>query len=71
MEEQQFLNRTVWNCKCHIVWIPKYRRKMLYNKVRCWVDEITRDLCRQKGVDLIESHAKSDHVYLCLSFPPK
>lgn len=60
-----------WECKLHIVWVPKYRRKKLYDKIRLRFGEVIRDLCRQKGVDLIEGHAMSDHVHLCLSFPPK
>jgi putative transposase len=51
--------------------VPKYRRKRLYGKVRRRFGEIISDLCRQKGVEVIEGHAMSDHVHLYLSFPPK
>ena len=71
MRDYKSLAHVRWECKFHIVWVPKYRRKKLYGKIRCRFGEITRDLCRQKGVELIEGHAKSDHVHLCLSFPPK
>ncbi len=71
MRDYQSLAHVRWECKFHIVWVPKYRRKKLYGKLRRRFGEITRDLCRQKGVELIEGHAKSDHVHLCLSFPPK
>ncbi len=71
MKDYKGLAHVRWECKFHIVWVPKYRRKKLYGKVRRRFGEITRDLCRQKGVELIEGHAKSDHVHLCLSFPPK
>ena len=71
MRDYQSLAHVRWGCKYHIVWIPKYRRKRLYGKVRRRFGEIIRDLCRQKGVEVIEDHAMSDHVHLCLSFPPK
>jgi putative transposase len=71
MREYQSLAHVRWECKFHIVWVPKYRKKRLYGKVRRRFGESIKDLCRQKGVDLIEGHAMSDHVHLCLSFPPK
>ena len=71
MREYESQAQVRWQCKFHIVWVPKYRRKKLYGGVRRRFGEITRDLCRQKGVNLIEGHAMSDHVHLCLSFPPK
>ena len=71
MREYQSLAHVRWECKFHIVWVPKYRRKKLYGGVRRRFGEIINDLCRQKGVNLIEGHAMSDHVHLCLSFPPK
>lgn len=54
-----------------IVWVPKYRRKKLYGEVSRRFGEIIRDLCRQKGIGLVEGHAMSDHVHLCLYIPPK
>ena len=71
MREYQSLAHVRWECKFHIVWVPKYRKKRLYGKVRRRFGGSIKDLCRQKGVDLIEGHAMSDHVHLCLSFPPK
>lgn len=71
MRDYQSLAHVRWECKYHIVWVPKYRRKRLYGKVRRRFGEIIKDLCRQKGVEVIEGHAMSDHVHLYLSFPPK
>ncbi len=71
MRDYKSLAHIRWECKSHIVWVPKYRQKKLDCKVRRKFGEIIRDLSRQKGVDLIEGHAVSDHVHLCLSFQPK
>jgi len=53
------------------VFIPKYRKKVFYGKLRKRVGNILRALCQQKGVELLEGHAMSDHIHLCLSIPPK
>ena len=71
MHEWQSLAHVKWECKYHVVFIPKYRRKVLYGKVRRAVGSILRDLCRQKGVELLEGHLMPDHVHMCLSVPPK
>jgi putative transposase len=71
MKDYQSQSHVKWECKYHIVWCPKYRRKKLYGKLRRRFGEITHELCRQKGVEVIEGHAKQDHVHLCLSIPPK
>ena len=71
MHEWQSLSHVRWECKYHVVIIPKYRRKVLYGRVRRQIGPIFRDLCRQRGVDLLEGHAMPDHVHLCLSIPPK
>jgi putative transposase len=60
-----------WECKYHVVFIPKYRRKAMYGKLRVEVGRIIRDLCEQKGIEMLEGHAMADHVHLCLSIPPK
>ena len=65
------LSHTKWECQYHIVFIPKYRRKMLYGKVRADVREIIRTLCKYKKVEIIEGAVCKDHVHLCLSIPPK
>ena len=60
-----------WECKYHVVFIPKYRKKVLYGKARRRLGEVLRDLCREKGIVLLEGHARPDHVHICLSIPPK
>ena len=71
MRDYQNLSHVKWVCKYHVVWVPKYRRKKLYGELRRRLGEIIKDLCRQKGVDVLEGHAMSDHVHVCLSVPPK
>ncbi|MBT7698189.1 MAG: IS200/IS605 family transposase [Desulfobacterales bacterium] len=71
MKEYQSQSHVRYECKYHVVWCPKYRRKKLYGKLRKRFGEIMHELCRQKGVHLIEGHACSDHVHMCLSIPPK
>ena len=65
------LSHTKWVCKYHIVFIPKYRRKVIYHKLRSDIQEYIRDLCKWKGVEIIEGHMMPDHVHLLLSIPPK
>ena len=60
-----------WDCKYHIVIIPKYRRKVFYGKLRKQIGAILRDLCRQRGIELLEGQAMPDHIHMCLSIPPK
>ena len=60
-----------WECKYHVVWVPKYRRKVLYGKVRTRTREIIRELCQQKGVEIVEGNIRKDHIHICLSIPPK
>ena len=62
---------TRWKCQYHIVFIPKYRRKVLYGKVKADVREILRTLCRYRKVEIIEGAVCVDHVHMCLSIPPK
>ena len=71
MRDRQCLSRVRWECKYHVVIIPKYRRKILYGKLRRQIGSILRELCRQRGIELIEGHAMPDHMHLCLSIPPK
>lgn len=65
------LSHTKWLCKYHIVFSPKYRRKIIYNQYRKSLREIIKRLCAYKGVEIIEGHMMSDHVHLLLSIPPK
>ena len=54
-----------------MVFVPKYRKKRLYGKARRRVGETPKQLCRQKGVDVLEGHLMPDHIHMCLSVPPK
>lgn len=65
------LAHSKWVCKYHVVFTPKYRRKIIYNELREDIKEIIKDLCKWKGIKIIEGHMMSDHVYLLLSIPPK
>ena len=67
----QSLAHTKWLCKYHIVFTPKYRRKIIYNQLRTDIRNIIKDLCKWKGVEIIEGHMMADHVHLLLSIPPK
>jgi putative transposase len=60
-----------YNCIYHIVFIPKYRRKVLYGKLREDVREIIRKLCEYKNVEIVEGSVCTDHVHLCVRIPPK
>ena len=65
------LAHTKWTCKYHIVFTPKYRRKIIYNQYRESLKEILKNLCKYKGIEIIEGHMMPDHVHLLLSIPPK
>ena len=65
------LLQTVWECKCHIVWVPKKRRKVIYGKLRQELKTILSRLCQYKGVQVVEGMLCADHVHMCLSIPPK
>jgi len=72
MDEIESLSHTQWDCKYHVVFIPKYRKKVLYGHIRKRVGQILKQLISQKeGVELVEGHAMGDHVHMCLSIPPK
>ncbi|RAX13984.1 IS200/IS605-like element ISPlu5 family transposase [Photorhabdus bodei] len=62
---------TKWLCKYHIVFSPKYRRKVIFTRIRSRIGEILRDLCKYKGVEIIEGHLMPDHVHILVSIPPK
>ena len=65
------LSHTNWMCKYHIVFTPKYRRKIIYNQYRESLREIIKLLCKYKSVEILEGHLMPDHVHLVLSIPPK
>lgn len=65
------LSHTKWNCKYHIVFAPKYRRKVFYHERRAEVGKILRQLCEWKGVRLLEGEVCPDHVHMLVEIPPK
>ena len=70
-EKAYSLSHTKRMCKYHIVFTPKYRRKVIYNQIRSDLGEIFRKLCRYKGIEIIEGHLMPDHVHMLLAIPPK
>ena len=65
------LAHTKWMCKYHIVFTPKYRRKVIYNQLKVDIREILRDLCKYKGVEILEGHLMPDHIHMLVTIPPK
>ena len=65
------LTHTTWNCKYHIIFAPKYRRQVIYGKIKMDIGKIIRTLCEQKGVEIIEAEACPDHIHMLVSIPPK
>src|SRR4029450_11984953 len=70
MPDIESLNHTTWDCKYHVVFIPKYRRKALYHELRRHRGEVFRALAAQKECQIEEGHLLADHVHLLLSIPP-
>ena len=70
-KKENALAHTKWMCKYHIVFTPKYRRKMIYNQCREDVREIIKQLCSYKGVEILGGNVMSDHVHILVSIPPK
>jgi REP-associated tyrosine transposase len=71
MNDYQSLSHTKWECKYHVVFLPKYRRKVLYGQLRIHLGEVFRELARQKESAIEEGHLQPDHVPMLLSVPPK
>ena len=69
--DSKSLSHTKWKCQYHIVFIPKYRKKVLFGKIRNDVREIIQALCRYKSIEIISGAVCLDHVHLCVSIPPK
>ena len=65
------LSHTKWNCKYHIVFVPKYRRQVIYGKIKKDIGVILRKLCEYKDVEILEANACSDHIHMLVSIPPK
>lgn len=71
MNDNNSLAHTTWNCKYHIVFAPKYRRRAIYGKIRTDIGRIIRMLCERKGVNIIEAELCPDHVHMLVEIPPK
>ena len=65
------LAHTQWNCKYHIVFAPKYRRQIMYGKIKADIGTMLRKLCEYKGIEIIEAEACKDHIHMLVSIPPK
>ncbi len=65
------LEHTTWRCQCHIVFAPKYRRQVIYGKIKQDIGQMLRKLCEYKGVEIIEAEACKDHIHMLVSIPPK
>ena len=65
------ISHTRWNCTYHIIFIPKYRRKAIYGKIRSDIGQILRQLCGYKNVEIVEANACSDHIHMLVKIPPK
>ena len=70
-KKENSLAHTKWMCKYHIVFTPKYRRKVIYNQYKEDIRDIIKQLCGYKGVEIIEGHLMPDHIHMLVSIPPK
>ncbi len=71
MDELESLSHTKWECKYHVVFIPKYRRKVLYQELRRHLGEVFRSLAKRKESEIAEGHLRPDHVHMMIAIPPK
>ena len=71
VNDYKSLNHTTWDCKFHVVWIPKYRKKTLYGQIRKQLVPVLKELARQKESEIVEGHLVMDHVHMLISIPPK
>src|SRR4030042_1279166 len=71
MNSVQSLSHTKWECKYHVTWIPKYRKKQIYKELRKHLGEVLRDLARRKECKIVEGHLMPDHAHILISIPPK
>ena len=67
----QSLSHSRWDCKYHVVFVPKGRKRSLYGKIREFLKKAFHELARQKGCQIVEGHMSGDHVHMCISIPPK
>ena len=71
MNDRESLSHTKWDCKYHIVWIPKYRKKNFFAGLRPELGRVIRSLAEQKESEILEGHLRPDHVHVLISIPPK
>ena len=71
MNHYRSLSHTAWDCKYHLIWIPKYRKKVLFGDLRKYLGNVFRELALQKESKVLEGHLKGDHVHMLVSIPPK
>ena len=71
MDQYQSLNHTKWDCKSHIVWIPKYRKKKLYAELRKLLGEVLHELASHRESKILEGHLMVDHIHMLIEIPPK
>ena len=71
MKDFQSLSHTTWDCKYHLVWVPKWRKKVLYGQLRKYLGEVFRELALHREAKVLEGHLIGDHVHMMLSIPPK
>ena len=71
MNNDSSLNHSRWECKYHVVWIPKYRRKTLFGQLRQCLGQVFKDLARHRECEVLEGHMMPDHVHMLISIPPK
>lgn len=71
MKDIHSLSHTIWNCKYHVVFAPKYRRKVFYGEKKVEIGKILRELCKWKGVNILEAEVCPDHVHMLVEIPPK
>ena len=69
--DESSLSHTRWDCKYHIVFSPKFRRKIIYGQLKADIGQILRELCERKEVEIVEANACSDHIHMLLRIPPK
>jgi putative transposase len=70
-EFYQSLSHSKWDCKYHVVFVPKYRRKVMFGEIRKFLGPIFHELARQKEYRIVEGHLMPDHVHMCIEIPPK
>jgi putative transposase len=69
--DKESLAHSAWNCKYHIVFAPKYRRQIVYGRLKADIGKILRLLCQRKGIEIIEAECCKDHVHMLVKIPPK